>query len=118
MKAIKEKLKSHNRTTTTAKNKHMLDARLPFVFKHFHWNLNKELAVWIEILPNQDEEGKLQFPDHPECGWLAITRIKELHAREAAEKYLSEILEAPGYELLTLAESEEDPTPEPDWDEE
>ncbi|MFD1177974.1 hypothetical protein ACFQ3W_16925 [Paenibacillus puldeungensis] len=58
-----------NRTFSKTSNKGMLEARLPYVYKHFYWNLNKEKQVYVELYPNKDVEGKMKFPSE-EVGWV------------------------------------------------
>ncbi len=53
----------------------MLSSELPFVIKHYFWNLNKDTATWFDIKPNLDVEGKWYQPKHQDCAWLLHVRI-------------------------------------------
>ncbi len=64
-----------SRTTSKAKNKSLLDSYLPFVFKHFYWNLNKDTGTFVSIVPNQDIEGKWMEASYMDCAWLLAARI-------------------------------------------
>ena len=75
MLRVSDYLATFNRTTSKTKNKDLLESELPFVFKHFYWNLNKDAATWFDIKPNQDLEGKWYQPAHQECAWFLHVRI-------------------------------------------
>ena len=75
MLRVSDYLATFNRTTSKTKNKDLLESELPFVFKHFYWNLNKDAATWFDIKPNQDLEGKWKQPAHQDCAWLLHVRI-------------------------------------------
>ncbi|CAM3719748.1 hypothetical protein [Marinicrinis lubricantis] len=59
------------RTFSKTKNKSLLEARRPYVYKHDYWNLNKEKQVYVEVYPNQDAEGKYKFANE-EVGWIFL----------------------------------------------
>ena len=75
MLRVSDYLATFNRTTSKTKNKDLLASELPFVLKHFYWNLNKDAATWFDIKPNQDLEGKWKQPAHQDCAWLLHVRI-------------------------------------------
>ena len=75
MLRVNDYLANFNRTTSKAKNQSLLSSELPFVIKHFYWNLNKDTATWFDIKPNQDLEGKWYQPAYQDCAWLLHIRI-------------------------------------------
>ena len=75
MLRVNDYLATFNRTTSKAKNQSMLSSELPFVIKHYYWNLNKDTASFFDIKPNQDLEGKWYQPAHQNCAWLLHARI-------------------------------------------
>jgi hypothetical protein len=75
MARVNDYLATFDRTTSKTKNKSLLESELPFVLKHFYWNLNKATATWFDIKPNQDLEGKWYQPAHQDCAWLLHIRI-------------------------------------------
>ncbi|WNJ17896.1 hypothetical protein [Pontibacter sp. G13] len=108
---INEYLASKSRTMSKAKNKSMLDSRLPFVFKHFYWNLNKGVGTWFELFPNEDIEGKYFNETHKDCGWILKTRLDlthPLYEKNKTEKFLSDVLDSTEFEYIILEESDED----------
>ena len=75
MTRVNDYLALFDRTTSKAKNPNMLSHELPFVIKHFYWNLNKDTATWFDIKPNLDVEGKWYQPAHQNFAWLLNIRI-------------------------------------------
>lgn len=75
MVRVNDYLATFDRTTSKTKNKSLLESELPFVLKHFYWNLNKDTATWFDIKPNCDIEGKWYQPAHQDCAWLLNIRI-------------------------------------------
>ena len=49
MKSINEYLERYNRMFSKNKNKDLLKAKLRFIYKHFYFNLNKEMGVYMEL---------------------------------------------------------------------
>ncbi|WP_334076625.1 hypothetical protein [Paenibacillus sanfengchensis] len=101
-----------NRTFSKTKNKGMLEARLPYVYRHFYWNLNKEMQVYVEIYPNQDADGKIKF-SHPDVGWVLFVNLKEVSGPyhvplDKQEAYLQDFLQASGFEFVELKEYRDD----------
>lgn len=101
-----------NRVMVKTKSKGLLEARLPYVYKHFYWNLNKEIQVYVELYPNVDEEGKRKF-DHPEIGWVMFVNMKDVHPPyhvpvEEQRQYVQELLEACGFSCIILHEYADD----------
>ena len=90
-------LKLLDRTTSKSKNKDLIDSRLPFVYKHFYWNLNKSTATWLEIVPNKDEEDKWLFKDYPQCNWImkVIVNLETFSdgSQEKAGNFIKGLLE-------------------------
>ncbi|OWA33476.1 hypothetical protein B9G55_22720 [Saccharibacillus sp. O16] len=98
-----------NRMMVKTKSKGLLEAHLPFVYKYYYWNLNKEMQVYVELYPNEDAEGKRKFAD-PETAWILFVNMKEIHAphdvipRQEQERYVQELLEASGFPYVVLYE--------------
>jgi len=65
------------RSLSKATDKSRLDARLPFTFKYFYFDFEKAKALYIEMEPNQDDKGVLQYPDRPDFGWILRFRIRD-----------------------------------------
>jgi hypothetical protein len=108
---VNEYLETHNRTMSKAKNKSLLDGYLPFVLKHFYWNLNKGVGTWFELFPNEDQEGKCFNERNKECGWIVKTRVDlthPLYEKASTEKFLSDMLESTQFEYIILEESDDD----------
>lgn len=103
-----------NRTFSKTSNKGMLDARLPYVYKHFYWNLNKEKQVYVELYPNIDMEGKSKF-QREDIGWVMFANLKDqsppYHVPlEEQEQYIRDMLSSLTFEstkLYEYAEGEE-----------
>lgn len=115
-KMLTAKIKSFfeplNRVMVKTKSKGLLEARLPYVYKHFYWNLNKEIQVYVELYPNVDEEGKRKF-DNLEVGWVLFANMKDVHPPyqvpfEEQQHYVKELLEAGGFPYITLHEYADD----------
>ncbi len=108
---INDFLATHKRTMSKAKNKSLLEACLPFTYKHFYWNLNKSVGTWFEIFPNEDEKGKFFSEEHKEYCWLMKTRIDVAHPmykKERTEFFLSNVLKSTGHETVVIKENEEE----------
>ncbi|MDF2086729.1 hypothetical protein [Bacillus pseudomycoides] len=106
IKNINDYLASLNRTLSKQKNKSMLDARLPYIHKHFYWNLNKAERVYFEIYPNKDIEGKYRFETKKNLNWIIFfNKLDLVTGVENQEKYIKDILEATKFEFQFLKES-------------
>lgn len=108
MSALQSFMEPINRTFSKNKNKSMLESRLPYVYKHFYWNLNKEKQVYLEVYPNKDLEGKYKFSNE-DVGWILFASLNDekppYHvAIEEQEKYLHDILASSGFEYVKLYE--------------
>ncbi len=87
----------------------MLEERLPFVIKHFYWNLNKGAGTWFEVYPNEDSEGKYYSESNKDCGWLITTIIDENHPnyqKSQTEQFLKNVLEATKFDYVVIEEKE------------
>ncbi|WP_166243136.1 hypothetical protein [Paenibacillus turpanensis] len=97
-----------NRTISKVKNKSLLESKLPYVYKHYYWNLNKDKQVYIEVYPNQDVEGKCKFSNH-DVGWVLFANVKDesepYHVPfDEQEKYLQDLLSSTNLPYITLYE--------------
>ena len=109
LRRINEYLAGHGQKTTETATRKMFDGYLPFVIKHFYWNLNQETGTWFDIYPNEDMKGKFFFPDHKDCGWLIHVRI-DLHQHanlipEESETFVRELLNSTRFEHRIIKES-------------
>ena len=99
-----------SRRTGKVKNPSLLAGYLPFVFKHIHFNLNKDTGTSCTFYPNEDENGRLSFPDRPECSWLLRVRIDlqtfPAASQEKAEEFVAGLLGAVGFEAVVLEAGE------------
>lgn len=97
------------RMASKTKDRKMLVGYLPFVIRHFHWNLNQEMGTWFDIYPNEDLKGQFFFPDHKDCGWLIHVRIDfQRHAniiREESEAFVRGLLDSTKFEHRIIRES-------------
>ncbi|WP_244563054.1 hypothetical protein [Paenibacillus uliginis] len=112
MNALYKFLEPLNRTFSKSNNKGMLNARLPFIYKYFYWNLNKEKQVYVEIYPNTDLEGKCKFPNE-NVGWVLFANLKDVappyHVPiEEQEKYLNDLLSSSNFDFVKLYEYSDD----------
>lgn len=109
VKRVNDYLALHKRTMSKAKNKSLLDARLPLVLTHFYWNLNKSTGTWFEIFSNEDSDGKFYYEENKDYGWIIKTLINLTHPmyeKNLTETFLTEILNATGFEYFVIEESE------------
>ena len=109
LKAIKGYLAQFNRTTSTVTKGSMLDARLPYRIKQFHWNLNKERGTWFELFPNQDLDNKYFSENHKECAWLALVLFHynfQGYDEKESEKFIIAMLDSTGFAYDTLLETD------------
>lgn len=99
-------LKLLDRTTSKSKNKDLLESHLPFVYKHFYWNLNKSTATWLEIVPNKDEENKWLFTDFFQCNWImkVIINLETFTdgTQEKAENFIEGLLKEIMFDYLII----------------
>jgi hypothetical protein len=65
------------RRVPKAMNPAMLAARKPFLFAYYYQRRDISDALYIEVLPNRDLNGRLQVPDAPDCGWIIRTSVME-----------------------------------------
>ncbi|WP_028544388.1 hypothetical protein [Paenibacillus taiwanensis] len=108
MNALYSFLEPLRRTFSKTRNKGMLEARLPYVYKHFYWNLNKEKQVYVEVYPNKDVEGQYKFADE-NVGWVLFANLKDVtppyHVPiEEQEKYLADLLSSAHFNYVKLYE--------------
>ena len=103
-------LATYHRTTSKARNPSMLARYLPFVVKHFYWNLNKDAGTWFDIYPNEDAEGKHFFPERKDYCWLMRVRIDlrqwPAATQAKAESFIAGLLSAMGFESVVLQKSD------------
>lgn len=105
MKRLNEFLERYNRMFSKSKNKDLLKARLPFIYKHFYFNLNKEMGVYMELYPNQDNEGKYKYLEYKNVGWILKVRILNHfpgYEKGKTEDYIKNILDVIGLDCVTL----------------
>ena len=107
MAGVNEYLATVLRTTSRAKNKPMLEKKLPFVYKHFYWNLNKEYGTWFEIFPNADVEGKQFYTEHANCAWILKMLFHDdtpNYNYERAQNYIDSVIKSTGKEFILIKE--------------
>lgn len=110
LKAIKEYLAKFNRTTSTVKNGSMLESRLPYRIKQFHWNLNKDAGTWFELFPNQDLDNKYFFEKHKDYAWLALILFHHDfpgYEKTKSEKSIIDMLDSIGFKYEILLETDD-----------
>ena len=108
---INEYLGTIDRTMSKAKNKSMLKALLPFVLKHFYWNLNKGVGTWFEVFSNEDLEEKYFYEANKDCGWLITTRIDLTHPmyeKKRTEQFLKDVLDSTGFDYVVIEEKDKE----------
>lgn len=108
MTRVNEHLAKLSRTTSKTKNPSLLAKFEPYELKHYYWNLNRPLAAYFEIYPNEDAKKRLLHPSHPESGWLIHTRMNELEELEQARAYLGDVMRALGFEVSLLFETDDE----------
>jgi hypothetical protein len=110
MQRVNDYLGKFDRTTSKAKHPQMLGSYLPRVIKHFYWNLNKDTGTWFDIYPNEDLNGALFFPEHPDLAWLMRVRVDlktwPTATLEKAESFISGLLSAIQFEALVIKEED------------
>lgn len=87
------------------KCKSLLDSYLPFVYKHFYYNLNKGMGVYIALYPNQDTKGKYRYPDEKRTAWILTVLIHKNspgYEKEKTEDYIRNVLQAIGLAYVFL----------------
>lgn len=109
IKNIIEFLESFKRTITKTKNKSLLEARLPYVYKHYYWNLNKEQQVYFEIYPNRDMENKYKFKDNQDSSWILFIRLTDLFVLDdiqvtKQDTYIRELINAIRFNCVKIYE--------------
>ena len=108
MHRVNDYLAKLDRTTSKAKQPNMLERYIPFVIKHFYWNLNKDTGTWFDIYPNEDVNGKFFFPGQKDLAWLMRVRIDlkswPAATQEKAESFIAGLLAAIQFEVLVLNE--------------
>lgn len=109
LKRINHYLAGYRQMIIKTGDRKMFDAYLPFVIKHFYWNLNHEMGTWFDVYPNEDLSGNYFFPGHKDCGWLIHVRIY-LHQHtniipEESETFVRNLLDSARFEHQTIKES-------------
>lgn len=109
LKAINGYLAKFNRTTSTVKKGSLLEDRLPYRIKQFHWNLNKETGTWFELFPNQDLDNKYFSENHKDCAWLALILFHDHfpgYEKTKAEKFIMDMLDSISFNYEILLETD------------
>ena len=107
--AINDYLSKFNRTTSTVKKGPLMESRLPYRIKQFHWNLNKETGTWLELFPNQDLEGKYFWQKRKDCARLILVLLHNHFPgfeKNKSEKFILDLLNSVGFNNETLAETD------------
>ncbi|MBJ6368582.1 hypothetical protein [Snuella sedimenti] len=78
------------RSLSKSESESMLEARLPFVFKYFYFDFEKANGLYIELEPNEDENGILQYPKRPDYGWILRTKIRDDFNHVDKEKVINQ----------------------------
>jgi hypothetical protein len=108
MERVNAYLKTLDRTTSKAKHPDMLKPYLPFVYKHYYWNLNKGTGTWFDLFPNEDVNEKYILENNKEYGWIFKCRIDRTHPnynKELSEGFIENVLNAAGFEYVFIGES-------------
>jgi len=87
---VKDFKEVFGRSLSKSTSKPMLEARLPSVFKYFYFDFEKANGLYIELEPNKDENGVLQFPKRPDFGWILRTRVKDNYDHIDKEKVINQ----------------------------
>jgi hypothetical protein len=104
IKNIEDYLQPMNRTLSKNKNKTILEARLPYVYKYMYFNLNKEKRVYLEIYPNIDQDGKYKFESN-NINWIVFfNKLDLVTGEENQDEYINSILESTKFEYVLLKE--------------
>ncbi|MDM5188796.1 hypothetical protein QUF99_16175 [Bacillus sp. DX4.1] len=104
IKNVENFLSSMNRTLSKNKNKSVLEARFPNIYKYIYFNLNKEKRVYLEIHPNNDLEGKYKF-ESKNINWIIFfNKLDLVTGEEKQEEYIKDILDATKFEYVLLKE--------------
>ena len=109
LKAIKDYLAKFNQTTSTVRNGSMLEKRLPYRIKQFHWNLNKETGTWFELFPNQDLDNKYFSENHKDYAWLILILFHHDfpgYEKNKSEKFIIDMLDSIGFNYEILFETD------------
>jgi hypothetical protein len=109
---VNASLNKIKRTTSKCTNKSMLRSRLPYVLKHYYWNLNKDAGVYTEFYPNEDVKGQWHQPDHKDRGWLMMVILKEHAFRKGKPlkktiEFVNRLLKAVEFDHTVLAEADD-----------
>jgi hypothetical protein len=109
LKRLNEYLARHRQQITETATQKIFDGYLPFVIKHFYWNLYEEMGTWFDVYPNEDLKGNQFFPEHNDCAWLIHMRI-DLHRHaniipEETETFVRELLTSTMFEFRVIKES-------------
>ncbi|MEH6978620.1 MULTISPECIES: hypothetical protein [Bacillus] len=81
IKHLKQFLANDKRTISKIKNPSLLESKLPFKYKYFYFNLNKEMGTYIALFPNRDEDSNYKYPDNKE-GFCCKVSYMKLHSRK------------------------------------
>ncbi|MBG9812328.1 hypothetical protein ABD68_12185 [Bacillus endophyticus] len=110
IKYLKQFLANDKRTISKTKNPSLLESKLPFKYKYFYLNLNKEMGAYIALFPNKDEDSKYKYPNNKEVSWiLQIILNKHFpgYEQEKISNYISSLLNALNCEFTILFEEDE-----------
>ena len=102
---LNQYLATLKRTTSKTANRSLLDPYLPFEFKHFYWNLNKSVGIFLAVFPNQDLRGAWVHQQRKDCAWF----LQVLHhdtmpgyTPDKAKEFVEQALESMGRERVIL----------------
>ncbi|MEB3052721.1 hypothetical protein [Bacillus pseudomycoides] len=95
IKYLKQFLANDKRTISKTKNPPLLESKLPFKYKYFYFNLNKEMGTYIALFPNRDEDSNYKYPDNKEASWILQVRLKKYspgYDQEKTSNYINSLL--------------------------
>lgn len=107
---LNEFLEQYNRVFAKSKSKTLLEDYLPLKYKHIYLNLNKDTGTYMDLTPNEDSEGVKRYSDNIEVGWILKVLIHKHfpgYEKSKTESFISNILDAIGFEYIKLLEFDE-----------
>jgi len=110
IKYPKQFLANDKRTISKTKSPSLLESKLPFKYKYFYFNLNKEMGTYIALFPNRDEDSKYKYPDNKEASWILQVRLKKSspgYEQEKTSNYIHSLLNSLNCEFTIVCEDDE-----------
>jgi len=99
----------YKRKFVKSKGVAQLGGHEPQKYAYVYFNLNKDMATYMEVFENKDTRGKYAYPKNKNVNWILEVLINADsfpgYEKVKTEKYIKDLIAAAGFKTKILRES-------------